>query len=57
MGKPDNWLEEAESSRPFGRLLKPIDVAEMVGFLLSDRASMITGSIIEFDQTVIGAYD
>ncbi|MBC6475250.1 MAG: SDR family oxidoreductase [Hormoscilla sp. GM102CHS1] len=53
MGKPDNWLEEAESSRPFGRLLKPIDVAEMVGFLLSDRASMITGSIIEFDQTVI----
>ncbi|MGK7902583.1 MAG: SDR family oxidoreductase [Hormoscilla sp.] len=58
MGKPDNWLEQAESSRPFGRLLKPIDIAEMVGFLLSDRAEMMTGSIIDFDQTVvIGPYE
>jgi len=58
MGQPDNWLEKAESSRQFKRLLKPIDVAEMVSFLLSDRAEMMTGSIIDFDQTVvIGPYD
>ncbi len=57
MGKPDDWLKQAESSQPFGRLLKPLDVAKMVAFLLSDDAKMLTGSIIDFDQKVIGAYD
>ncbi len=57
MGKSNDWLKQAESSQPFGRLLKPIDVAKMVAFLLSDEATMVTGSIIDFDQKVIGAYD
>jgi len=57
MGKPDDWLKQAESSQPFGRLLKPLDVAKMVAFLLSDGATMVTGSIIDFDQKVIGTYD
>ena len=26
-GQPDNWLEIAEKSQPFGRLLKPKDAA------------------------------
>jgi NAD(P)-dependent dehydrogenase (short-subunit alcohol dehydrogenase family) len=51
-----NWLAEADASRPFGRLLRPDDIAPMVTYLLSDAAQMVTGSVIDFDQTVHGPY-
>ena len=57
MGQPADWLEPAEAAQPFGRLIKPLDVARMTAFLLSDDAEMMTGSLIDFDQTVIGTYD
>jgi len=57
MGKPDNWLELAEATQPFGRLLKPLDVAKLTAYLLSDDSQMMTGSIIDYDQNVIGSYD
>lgn len=57
MGKPNNWLEQAEAEQPFGRLLKPLDIAKLTTYLLSDEAAMMTGSLIDFDQNVIGAYD
>ena len=41
-------------SRPLGRLLRPDDIAPMVTYLLSDAARMVTGSVIDFDQTVHG---
>jgi NAD(P)-dependent dehydrogenase (short-subunit alcohol dehydrogenase family) len=52
----ENWLAEADASRPFGRLLRPGDIAPMVTYLLSDAAAMVTGSVIDFDQTVHGPY-
>src|SRR4051794_33476177 len=52
----ENWLAEADASRPFGRLLRPDDIAPMVTYLLSDAAAMVTGSVIDFDQTVHGPY-
>ena len=52
----ENWLAEADASRPFGRLLRPDDIAPMVTYLLSDAAQMVTGSVIDFDQTVLGPY-
>ena len=55
LGQPDNWLELAEAKCPFGRLLRPSDPVKLVAFLLSDGAEMMTGSLIDFDQTVIGA--
>jgi len=56
-GKPDNWLVQAESVQPFGRLLKPEEVARAIVFLSSDESGMMTGSIIDFDQSVTGCYD
>ena len=32
-------------------------IAEMVVHLLSDRSGVVTGSIIDWDQTIPGAYD
>jgi NAD(P)-dependent dehydrogenase (short-subunit alcohol dehydrogenase family) len=53
---PDDWLEKAEKGQPFGRLVKPAEVAQVVAFLLSDRAGLMTGSIIDFDQNIVGTY-
>jgi NAD(P)-dependent dehydrogenase (short-subunit alcohol dehydrogenase family) len=55
-GRTDDWLADADSSRPLGRLLRPDDIAPMVTYLLSDAAAMITGSVVDFDQTVHGTY-
>jgi NAD(P)-dependent dehydrogenase (short-subunit alcohol dehydrogenase family) len=56
-GEPDNWLEEAEKTKPFKRLLRPEDLAELAMYLLSDRSEMMTGSLIDFDQKVMGGLD
>ena len=53
-GAGDDWLEKAEASQPFGRLLKPEEVARAVAFLASDESGMMTGSVVDFDQSVIG---
>jgi NAD(P)-dependent dehydrogenase (short-subunit alcohol dehydrogenase family) len=53
----DGWLEEAEKNRPFGRLLKADEVARSVAFLASAESGLMTGSIIDFDQQVLGAGD
>jgi NAD(P)-dependent dehydrogenase (short-subunit alcohol dehydrogenase family) len=55
-GQPEDWLAEADASRPLGRLLRPDDIAPMVTYLLSDAAELVTGSVIDFDQTVHGPY-
>lgn len=57
MGQPDNWLELADARMPFGRLLRPRDIAALTAYLLSDDAEMMTGAIIDLDQNVMGGYD
>jgi NAD(P)-dependent dehydrogenase (short-subunit alcohol dehydrogenase family) len=54
-GADDNWLREAEKDQPFGRLIKPDEVAEVVAFLVSSDSGMMTGAIIDYDQSVNGA--
>lgn len=49
-----NWLGEARASQPFGRLLDPDEVARAVAFLASDDSGLMTGSVIEFNQGVLG---
>jgi NAD(P)-dependent dehydrogenase (short-subunit alcohol dehydrogenase family) len=56
-GKPENWLELVEKDKPFGRILRPQDVACLAVYLLSDQSEMMTGSLIDFDQKVIGGLD
>jgi NAD(P)-dependent dehydrogenase (short-subunit alcohol dehydrogenase family) len=50
----DDWLQQAEKAQPFGRLIKPAEVAEFAAILLSERSGLMTGSIIDFDQNVTG---
>eukprot|EP01088_Endostelium_zonatum_P008110 TRINITY_DN20705_c0_g1_i1.p1 TRINITY_DN20705_c0_g1~~TRINITY_DN20705_c0_g1_i1.p1 ORF type:complete len:310 (+),score=99.44 TRINITY_DN20705_c0_g1_i1:72-932(+) len=51
--KGENWLEKAENNHPNGRLLRADDIANVVGFLISDAASMITGTIIDVHPEMI----
>jgi NAD(P)-dependent dehydrogenase (short-subunit alcohol dehydrogenase family) len=53
-GAADGWLKKAEEARPFGRLIKPAEVARAVAYLSSAESGLITGSIIDFDQQVLG---
>jgi NAD(P)-dependent dehydrogenase (short-subunit alcohol dehydrogenase family) len=53
---PADWLAKAEAEQPFGRLIKPQEAARAVAFLLSDRSGLMTGSIVDYDQKVIGTY-
>lgn len=52
---PADWLKQAEAKAPFGRLLKPSEVARAVAYLASDESGLMTGSIIDFDQQVLGS--
>ncbi len=53
----DTWLAEAEAAQPFGRLIKPDEVARAVAYLASEESGLMTGSVIDFDQQVVGAGD
>ena len=52
----EGWLEKAEATQPFGSLVKPDHVAELVSYLLSAQSGVMTGSIIDFDQNVAGSF-
>lgn len=56
-GAGDDWLEHAAKQQPFGRLLETEEIARAVAFLVSAESGMMTGSIIDFDQQVMGAGD
>lgn len=55
-GADANWLEKVAAEQPFERLLSPEEVAKAVVFLASEDSGMMTGSVINFDQSVWGAY-
>lgn len=56
-GAQDGWLEAAAREQPFGRLLDPAEVARTVAFLASAESGLMTGSIIDFDQSVLGCWE
>ena len=55
-GAGDDWLAEAEARQPFGTLVDPAHVAWLVSYMLSSASGVMTGSIVDFDQYVAGAY-
>jgi NAD(P)-dependent dehydrogenase (short-subunit alcohol dehydrogenase family) len=54
-GAEDGWLERASSRQPFGRLIDPSEAARALAFLASDESGLMTGAIVDYDQTVRGA--
>jgi NAD(P)-dependent dehydrogenase (short-subunit alcohol dehydrogenase family) len=53
----DNWRQRAAESLPMGKLARADEIAEFVVFLLSDRSGVVTGSVIDWDQRVVGGFD
>jgi NAD(P)-dependent dehydrogenase (short-subunit alcohol dehydrogenase family) len=54
-GATDGWLERAESEMPFGRLIKPSEIARTIAHLATDESGMLTGATVDWDQAVLGA--
>lgn len=54
-GDPD-WEAKAMARLPFGRLVDPAEAARAINFLVSPDAGLMTGAIVNFDQSVWGAY-
>jgi NAD(P)-dependent dehydrogenase (short-subunit alcohol dehydrogenase family) len=55
--RPENWLAEVSKTQPFGRLIEPAEVARAIAFLTSEESGLMTGAVIDFDQTIIGTAD
>jgi len=55
-GDPE-FIDKAAVTLPFGRLLDPAEIARAVLWVVSDDSGMMTGSVVQFDQSVWGGYD
>lgn len=53
----DGWQQEVGQQMPSGRLLKMNEVARWIAHLASAESGIMTGSVIDFDHGVIGAYE
>jgi NAD(P)-dependent dehydrogenase (short-subunit alcohol dehydrogenase family) len=56
-GAGDDWRERAGASLPMGKLGQVDEIADFVVFLLSERSGVVTGSVIDWDQNVLGGMD
>jgi NAD(P)-dependent dehydrogenase (short-subunit alcohol dehydrogenase family) len=52
--KDGSWKAQAASQQPFGRLLDPAEVARTIAYCASDESGMMTGCVIDMDQSVMG---
>lgn len=55
LGGGTSWLEQAASAMPLKRLLSEDEVASLAIYLLSDTAGLLTGAIVDLEQSVLGA--
>lgn len=53
-GATDGWLERAEAEQPWGRLIKPPEIARTIVHLATPESGMMTGASIDWDQTIVG---
>ena len=52
-----HFIDRAAAAKPFGRILDPKEVAKAVLWMASNDSGMMTGTIVNFDQSIWGAYD
>ena len=55
LGKGEDWVRTAAAGMPLGRLLTMDEVAQLTLFLLSDASGLMTGTLIDLEQSVLGA--
>jgi NAD(P)-dependent dehydrogenase (short-subunit alcohol dehydrogenase family) len=53
-GVDTDWQQQAAAALPMGKLGQVDEIADFVAFLLSERSGVVTGSVIDWDQNVIG---
>lgn len=56
LGHGEGWLADASARQPFGRLITAEEVGRLAVYLLSKESEPMTGSIIDQEQFVIGAF-
>ena len=55
-GVAEDWLAKAEAAQPMGQLVKPDQVAGLAAYLISPESGVMTGTLVDYDQNVVGAY-
>ena len=55
-GASSDWLKQVSAVQPFGRLIDPHEVARAVAFLSTGESGLMTGSMVNYDQSIWGAY-
>ena len=53
-GKGPDWYQEASATRPFGRLLLPVDIANAAAYFASDDSAVISGAVVDLEQFPLG---
>jgi len=53
----DDWVKKEEKNLPFKKLINPIDVARCLSFMCSEESSIMSGSIIDFAEIIMGPID
>lgn len=56
-GAEDGWRATAEAKLPIGRMLDMGEVARAAVFLCSEESGMMTGSVVDYDQSIPGCFD
>jgi NAD(P)-dependent dehydrogenase (short-subunit alcohol dehydrogenase family) len=54
---PEDWHVSFGKRMPAGRLIEPEDVAGLMAYLVSPSAQMMNGTVIDFEQMPVGAFD
>jgi NAD(P)-dependent dehydrogenase (short-subunit alcohol dehydrogenase family) len=54
-GTRSDWLADAVATMPFQRLLTPREIAYAAAYFASDESSLITGGVLDMEQSPIGA--
>ena len=53
----NDWFKQAGKTLPFKKLIQPTDVAKVLSFMCSDESSIMSGSIIDFAEIIMGPID